>query len=258
MGFEITPKLSELAGIFAADGSMQRGHVCFWGNPESDRSYYDCHLKYLFWKTFNIKIRPHDKKSNSVYGFYICNRNVIEFFHNILGFPIGKKTYSLEVPKLIYQTVNNEVISAFLRGFFAGDGCLNFDKRYGNCQEILRIIHTYPRIQIKCVSRNIIYQLSDMLRRLDLRNFVTKSSGKKKNEVDSYMIQVSGKLMLERWVNKVGFSNPNHSSRYEIFKKYGLVPPNTSYKERIKLLKGLKSPWYFYPTWARSSAWIER
>lgn len=255
---KITSEISELAGIFAADGSMQKEHMCFWGNPSADRVYYDNHLKNLFSSAFNIKVRPHDKSSNFVYGFYICNKGIINFFNKNLGFPIGKKTYSVEVPRLIYNDKNKRIIKAFIRGFFAGDGCLNFDKRYAKDQKILKIIHTYPRIQITCVSKKLIYQLSDMLNRLNINNFVSKKTSKKKNEVDSYRIQVSGKAMLHKWAKEIGFVNANHSSRYEIFKKHGFVPSNTSYEERAKILEGKINPWSFYPKWAYSLVWIRR
>lgn len=254
----ITAEIAELAGLFAADGSMQKEHICFWGNPKSDGDFYDKYLKKLFLKTFNIVIKPHEKESNFVYGFYICDKKIINFFNNGLGFPIGNKTYSVKVPDVIYKSQDKSMISAFINGFFAGDGCLNFDKRYSKDQKILKIIHTYPRIIMKCVSKKIIYQLSDMLNYLGIKNFVAAKHSKKKNEVDSYALQISGRKMLEKWVENIGFSNRNHTSRYEIFKKYGFVPPNTTYGQRVKILEGKLDPWSFYPKWACSLGWIRR
>ena len=255
---KITSEISELAGIFAADGSMQQNHICFWGNPNADKDFYDRYISDLFLKAFNIKIRPHEKKSNSVYGFYVCNKEIINFFNKILEFPIGNKTYSVKIPNVIYKSKDKKISCAFIRGFFSGDGCLNFDKRYSNNQKILKIIHTYPRIQINCVSKKIIQQLSEMLNKINIKNFISKKISKKKNEVDSYMLQVSGRIMLDRWVKEIGFSNSNHFSRYEIFKRYRFVPPNTTYTDRLKILKGKINPWSFYPKWASSLAWIGR
>ena len=242
----VNKEIAELAGIFAADGSMQKKHICFWGNPKADRDFYDYHLKELFLKAFDICIRPHEKQSNSVYGFYICNKKIISYFNEILGFPIGSKTYSLEVPKMIYQNNDKEITSAFLRGFFAGDGCLNFDKRYGKHRRILKIIHTYPRIQINCVCKKLMYQLSDMLYMLGIENFVSKKTSKKENEADSYMVQVSGKPRLTKWAELIGFSNLSHYSRYKIFLQYGFVPPNTTFEERMKILSNKLNPNSFY------------
>src|SRR3989344_500544 len=244
--FVLNPEISEIAGFFAADGSMQKDHISFWGNPSADKDYYDFHLRGLFLKSFNISINPHEKKSNSVYGFYVCDKNIISFFNEYLGFPIGKKTYSLEVPKVIYQNDNKKISKSFIRGFFAGDGCLNFDKRYGNYKPLLKKLHTYPRIQIRSVSQKAIYQLSDMILNLGIPNFVAKKPSKNKHWVDSYMLQVSGEGSLLKLKRCIGFSNPNHSSRYEMFKKYGFVPSNTSYHERIRMLKGELNPCLFY------------
>jgi intein/homing endonuclease len=231
---KITSEISELAGLFAADGSMQRNHLCFWGNPIEDKDYYDIHLKSLFLKSFNMDIRPHHKKSNSVYGFYVCDKRIISYFNEILGFPIGRKTYSLTVPSIIYENKDNNIISAFLRGFCAGDGCLSFDKRYGNYRKILTIIHTYPRIQIRSVSKELLLQLLNMLERLNIVGNISRKKSKKPNEVDSYLLQISGKTRLKTWIDKIGFSNPNHSTRYEIFKKHGFVPSNTTYIKKDK------------------------
>ena len=65
----ITPDIAEVAGLFAADGSMQKEHICFWGNPFCDKSYYDFRIKSIFKNSFGIDINPHHKKSNSVPEF---------------------------------------------------------------------------------------------------------------------------------------------------------------------------------------------
>lgn len=71
---KITQEISELAGLFAADGSMQKEHICFWGNITEDKEYYNNVVKGLFKKAFQIRINLHEKKSNSVYGFYVCDK----------------------------------------------------------------------------------------------------------------------------------------------------------------------------------------
>jgi hypothetical protein len=97
-----------------------------------------------------------------------------------------------------------------------------------------------------------------MLERLQIKNTISKQLNKKENEANNYLLQISGEKMLELWRSRIGFSNPNHSSRYEIFKKHGFVPPNTSYNQRVKILEGNINPWTFYPSCACSLAWIGR
>jgi len=245
---KIIPEIAELAGLFAADGSMQREHLCFWGNPVEDRLYYDFRIKSLFKKSFNIIINPHDKKSNSVYGFYVCKKEVLLYFKNVLGFPIGKKTYSVRVPEIIMNSKDPKILAAFLSGFFSGDGCLNFDKKYGlGYKKIKTIIHTYPRIQLATVSKGIIMDMSKLLDRLEIPSFYYLVKSNKENESDSYKLQISGKKRLEFWKNKVGIKNPSKLIKYEIFKKYGFVPPNLNFTDYQKILSGEICPLIYYP-----------
>jgi intein/homing endonuclease len=242
----ISPELSELAGLYAADGSMQKDHLRFWGNPIEDKEYYDNRIKFLFKKEFNIEINPHDKPSNSVYGFYVCKKPILESFRK-LGFPIGKKTYSVNVPKTIMKSKDPEIWASFLRGFLSGDGCLNFDKRYGNYKKIRKIIHTYPRIQLTNVSKEIIYDMSKLLNRLRISHFITLHKSKKQNEQDFFRIQVSGVQRLEMWQKLIGINNPSKLIKYNIFKKIGFVPPNLNYLESLFLMVGQTCPFSYYP-----------
>ncbi len=255
----ITPETAELAGIFAADGSMQREHICFWGNITEDKDYYDNIIEKLFGIAFNIQINPHEKKSNFVYGFYICKKEIIKYFNETLGFPIGSKTYSVRVPKIIMESENQKIWGSFIRGFSDGDGNLNFDKRYGkNYQEILKIIHTYPRIHLKSVSSDLIKDISILLERLRIKHTIHEIPSKKINEKNAFVIQIKGKKRLEEWMKTIGFNNPVQQTRYEIFKKHGFVPVNVSLSKRREILEEKINPWDFYPEWARSLDWIGR
>ena len=74
MEINLTEDFAEILGMFAADGSMQEGHICMWGNIYEDKEYYDEIVCKLFSKVFNKKVVAHEKKSNSVYGIYICDK----------------------------------------------------------------------------------------------------------------------------------------------------------------------------------------
>ena len=151
-----------------------------------------------------------------------------------------------------------KIWSSFIRGFSDCDGSLNFGKRYGACQKILRIVHTYPRIQLKSVSHSLIKDISDLLGRLDIKHFTCSLRSLKENERDCSLTQISGKKRLEKWMDIIGFNNPVQQTKYEIFKKHGFVPVNTSLSQRKGILKGRISPWSFYPRRTRSLVWIRR
>ena len=68
---KITKEFAEILGMFAADGCLQNNYICMWGSIYEDQKYYDEIVCPLFSKVFNKEITAHEKKSNSVYGFYI-------------------------------------------------------------------------------------------------------------------------------------------------------------------------------------------
>jgi len=242
----IIPEIAEIAGIFAADGSMQKNHICFWGNITEDTEYYDIIIRRLFKKAFNIDINPHPKKSNSVYGFYICNKKIIKYFNEILGFSFGNKTYTVRVPKIIMKSKDPIIWTSFIRGIFDNDGSLNFDKKWGKCKKIFKIIHTYPRIQLTSVSHELIKDVSSLLNLLGLKHSCCRINSKKENKKEYSLLQIKGRPRLKKWMDMIGFHNPVQKTRYEIFKRYGFVPVGTDIATRKKILKGEINPWSFY------------
>jgi hypothetical protein len=247
MKFTINKYTAEIAGIFAADGSMQQEHLSLWGNIVEDRDYYDIVLNHLFQVSFGITVNPHSKKSNRVYGFYVCKKDILDFFKEEFGFKPGCKTYTVRVPSSVMNSADSLVWSAFIRGFCDGDGSLSFGLRYGKCKPIYKIIHTYPRIQLKSVSPSIIYDISILLGRLNIPHITCVLKATRDNESDSHMIQISGKERLAVWMDRIGFNNPVAFTRYEIFKNHGFVPPNTSIAQRYAVLEGELNPISFYP-----------
>ena len=145
---KITKEFAEILGMFAADGCLQHPHyICMWGNIYEDQEYYDKVVCPLFSKVFNKEITAHEKKSNSVYGFYICNKEIVKIFKE-LEFS-NKKTYNVKVPKEILESENEEVIAGFIRGFTDCDGCLTFMRRKEKgYSKFKQKFHTYPRIFI--------------------------------------------------------------------------------------------------------------
>ena len=229
MKTEISPELAEICGIFCADGCLQKAYVCIWGNITEDREYYDNHLTKIFLNNFGIILRVHEKTSNSVYGFYTCDRKIGDFFNN-LGFKPGNKTYTMRVPKQIRESEDTEVLASFLRGFADGDGCLNFDKRYGKYIEFKRKYHNYPRIQIKCVAKILVEDMCKMLDKLGIKYFTRLHKRVGGNNTVAYSICVEGCARVEKWIDLIGFKNPVYLTKYKIWKRYGFVPPNTSIK----------------------------
>ena len=198
----ITPELAEISGMFAADGSLQEEHICMWGNITEDREYYDTIVCPLFSKVFNKKVIAHEKKSNSVYGFYICDKEIIKIFKE-LGFS-RNKTYTVKTPKQILEG-GKEIQKAFIRGFADGDGCFSLMIRKGKYSEFKRKFNTYPRISINVISQTIINEISSMLNELKIKHTKYVSKSYKPNEKDQYKIMIRGPEKKKGWVKQKKF-----------------------------------------------------
>lgn len=227
---------AEIAGLFAGDGSMQEEHICFWGNPQTDKHYYDEVLKRLFRNGFSIEINPHYKKSNGVYGFYVCDKKVIRFFKNILGFAPGNKTYSLKIPERIFRAKNKEIWAAFIRGYFAADGCLNFHKRYGSYCDFKRKFHVYPRLFITSVSKQVLTETQELLSRLGINSRIQFKVSKNPDWQNSYALVVKGEKRLAKWAKIIGLNNLRDKTKLQVFMRFRFMPPNTTLDQRTKIL----------------------
>ena len=231
---KISQEIAELAGAFAADGSMQKEHLCMWGNIHQDAEYYDIVLSRLFLEAFDIRIRPHPKPSNSVYGFYVCKKEVIKFFNEVLGFPIGSKTYTVEVPKIIMD--DPSLYAAFIRGFTDNDGCLYFSKRKGKYCKFKLENNTYPRIDITSVSHKIIDEIKYMLDHLEIKGTVVMKKNGKKQKVQSKAVYIRGEENLRRWMKIIGFNNSVYFTKIQVWQKFGFCPTHKTLEERKAML----------------------
>lgn len=241
----LTKELAEILGMFAADGSLQEDHICMWGNIYEEREYYDEIVCKLFSQVFNKEIHAHEKKSNSVYGFYVCDRNVVRLLKE-LGFS-KNKTHIVKVPKEIIQSKDPKVIAAFIRGFVDCDGCLTFMKRREKgYSKFKRKFHAYPRILIGGVSKRMIEDLSYLLKDLKMEHSLHIKKSKKINEKDQGIITIRGKTRLEKWNKLIGFNNHSKTTKYFVWKRFGFCPTNINIKQRQSILNNELNPYDFY------------
>lgn len=241
---KLTKEFSEIVGMFAADGCLQKDYICMWGNISEDRDYYDKIVCPLFSKVFKKRINAHEKKSNSVYGFYICDRKIVQLFRD-LGFS-NKKTYNVRIPRIIVESDDTKIISAFIRGYADNDGNINFLRRKGNYRPFKTKYNTYPRIEVVSVSHQVIIEISNLLKKLSIEHKINKKDTKKKNEKQQLAVIIRGPYRIDSYINKVGFSNQAHSSKYLIWKKFGMCPPRTTHEQRKLILNNKLDPFSLY------------
>lgn len=241
---KITKEFSEILGMFAADGCLQNDYICMWGNIYQDKDYYDNVVCPLFSKVFKKKIIAHEKKSNSVYGFYLCSKELVKLFRE-LGFS-NNKTYNVRIPKEVLSSDDKEIHSAFIRGYADCDGCIDFLKRKGKYKSFKLRYNTYPRIWITSVSKQVIKEMSSLLKTMNVEHKVNKKKSRKVTEKEQDTIVVRGPRRVEKFMEEIGFSSSGHYTKYLIWKKFGMCPPKTTLEQRKRILENQIDPFSFY------------
>lgn len=235
---EMTPRLAEICGIHAGDGYLRHRiskiELEFGGHPE-ERDYYDKHVIPMINKIFNLNIKGKTYVKGT-YGFVTTNKQFCIF--NELGFPYGKKSTIVQVPKKILESKNKILCRRFLRGLFDTDGCLHFINRKStkNYGEFKRRHNYYPRILIVTVSKLLAKEVSFMLEILGIKNSVFGHQPKNNRDSYRYTIAISGVQGLNKWMNLIGIKNPVKLTRYFIWKKFGFCPPHTTLQQREDIL----------------------
>lgn len=241
MKIKTSPELTEICGIHAGDGYLRgkdhRKELDISGNIE-EKEYYDKHVKSLFKKVFNIIIEPRYFESRNTYGFVLRNLEIIKFLKS-LGFPYGKKTFTVKIPKFILKSKDKKYIFAFLRGLFDTDGCVHFWNRKGRKYSLFKRTHNYyPLIAFSTVSEPLFKDVKIVLKKIGLNHFGSyNSKPRKKNEAEKYTIRFYGQENVKLFFKKVNPKNPVKVSRFLLWKKMGFCPSKTTYSQRLKMLK---------------------
>ncbi len=226
--------LYELIGLIIGDGSIMYG----WKSKEGKKHYRlyingDIKDDIEYFKevsrlVFRIcgkkpKIRASYKLNDTRLELYIYNKNFVEYLINKLKLDYGKKTFIVTIPRKFTKWRYSKHV---LRGLFESDGSLYFSK-----SRITIKYPSYPRIEIRTVSKRLAHQIYTILkqRKFNVQFMITK--------YNDFKIYLSGKIMLQKWIEEIGFSNKNTISKYRLWKKFGYYIPNITSKQRKKLLK---------------------
>lgn len=245
---EISPCLAEISGIHAGDGYLRyddQKREFDLSDSYEEKEYYNSHVIPLFNRFFNLSIRGKYFLSRRTYGFRTSNQKVIEALVS-LGFPSGKKTTIVSVPRQILDCKDTAILCAFLRGYFDTDGSLTFDKKVSNASFFQRKYNYYPRLMFTTCSKNLAYGFKELVQKLRFICRIYTYRPKKKTESLKYKLQITGKRAVDYWMTIIGTKNPSKISRYLIWKKFGFCPPNTTYQQRINILNGKLNPESLY------------
>ncbi len=205
------PLFLEFYGILLGDGwisNYKYRNKRFWligisGHLKLDKNFFlycKKNIKELFKRKVFFKIRPN---FNSI-EINFSHKMLLKFLNKELKFPIGKKI-DLEINEKILD-LGFDSLRHVIRGIFDTDGCFYLDKTPAG--------HPYPCISIEMKAPILIKQLYDMLINQGFK--VTYKEFNKHKEGQS-KITLKGSKQLNKWMNKIGSSNPKHLNKINAF-----------------------------------------
>jgi len=235
---KIDDDLAELIGIHTGDGCISKNkrysEYYLGGDIKEEKEYHNKWVSLLFNKKimiplFNKKVKYKEYPKTGIYGFYIFNKDLVNFFRK-LGINHGSKI-NIEIPKQILK--NKNLSKRFLRGLFDTDGSIYFDRNKSSKNQL----NNRPNIKLGTVSLKLANQVFDMLKKLDLNPRMKKPYKGKRDKNKVYTVLIYRKKDIEYFIKKIGFKNPKHYTKWNLFEKNGYCPPYTTLKQRITILK---------------------
>ena len=234
------PELAEICGIHAGDGYLRlrernKGEVEISGHLE-ERGYYNNHVVPLFNKVFNFSLMGKEFRKGT-YGIVTYKKTVRDTLVS-LGFPSGKKSKTVRIPKTIRESEEKIIQTRFLRGLFDTDGNLYFRKSYTGINNFKQKHNHYPVLSITTISKDLVEDLIKILHTLNLNFNYRQRIPKRANENKQYIITISGVNNLKEWMKEIGVKNRVKLSRYLLWEKHGFCSPHTTLAQREDILKG--------------------
>lgn len=242
-------KLAEICGAIIGDGWIQSNEQSFFltGDPKEDKDYYDYHISQLISK-FIHPVKPREFQYWKVYGVSIHTKSKIKKLLD-LGLPKGKKVETAEVPKWITNSDTN-TINSFLRGFFDTDGCVFCQKNYTKyANKFESEHHTKIRIRMSSISKELTEQILNLCSKVEfkcIKRTIKRGFKNNRNNKDVHILEINELEGIHKWFSKLKPSNPKHTTKYLIWKKYGFCPPHTTIEQRKDILKKKINPYKLY------------
>ncbi|MAG45560.1 MAG: hypothetical protein CMH63_02180 [Nanoarchaeota archaeon] len=233
-----TGDLAEIMGIHIGDGCISENEryseYYLGGDLKEEKLYHDGWVAPLFNRIvmlplFNKKVEYKEHPKVGVYGFYIFNKELVDFFKR-QGAPSGSK---LKVTIPFWILKNEDYSKRFLRGLFDTDGTIYFDKNR-SCKNP---INNRPDIKLASVSEKLIKQVYDILKKFGLNPMMKKPYKGKKDKNRVYAVRIYRKLDIEYFIKEIEFKNPKHYTKWLVFKKVGYCLPKTTLNQRLDFLE---------------------
>ena len=251
-----TEELAEFIGILTGDGHLAfrsgKGYkhyeIRISGHWIDDQRYFNEIVNKIFKNLFNIKLLiKHRKDQGYTLLAYRDSKSIVNFLHKLNNLYLGNKSKKLK--KIIpWINLSKKYKSAFLRGLADTDFSLCFKRKY-------KQHHHYPVIKIEFKNKFLVNIVSKILTELGFKYHLKYNNKWYDKRIQKYKIfhyiDINGKNQLKMWIKLIGFNNPKHFTKYQIWKKFGFCPPKTTIIERQKILKGEIDPYIYYGSIAK-------
>lgn len=223
----------EFIGYFLGDGciiykpSKSIYALELSGNVIDQDEYF--HTLSAFLKNesnYTPRLRIRKKHNGQSLTLRIDNKKFIERLIFEEGLVHKNKTFTAKIPeKYLSWNKSKEII----RGLFEADGSLYFSRSKKSP------FPTYPRIEIKSASKQLLSQVNAILHE---KNFQTSVYASKTDNTSRILL--SGIRMLKKWKCEIGFSDPKTISKYDFWSYFGFYLPGLNYPERKAILLEIK------------------
>ncbi len=220
---ELSPEFAYFLGLLLGDGSVMESKptIALTGHEVDEEEFCMNVLLPLITTLFGFTPRVYKPRGIHAYRIMFDSRKLVTFLIHEIGFPHGQAPK--RIPEVIL-TASLETQIAFVRGLFDADGSVIFSKKtYSQ--------YSYPSVETKSTSRPVLSEIEPILSRLGFRVSIGRS-------VESHVLRINGREMLDRWFEVVGSKNIKHLSKYRVWKKLGYCPPQTNVPNRLALLQG--------------------
>lgn len=193
--------LAEFVGIMLGDGYLSfpkqpRIKIAF--NSVVDRDYFNL-VYQLLSDLFKTKVIKEHRRNENTSNLYMFNRGVIRFIINDVGLVPSPKWNRAEIPQWVFK---ENLETSVVRGYFDTDGSVIITNNNGI---------VYPRLEMKISPSPMQNQFVAILQKYEFK-FGAYPIGKGK-----VRIQLNGKKELEKWNRIIGFNNPKHQRKSDLF-----------------------------------------
>lgn len=204
-------------GYHLGDGHLQihtksrTFRVVYCGDSRNDAELCEQILPKIIWQLYKVKPRIYKRPNENTVIVNVNSKRVVEEKIK-LGLPVGNKLNLKVVPSWI----DNGLTPYFIRGLADADFSVTFKKnRKGIACE--------PRIEFFTNNKVLAEFVFEALQKLGFKPAFEDAMFRRRYK--EYRIRMYGKTMFNKWMALIGFQNPKHLKKVEIFQKLGYYQP---------------------------------